>query len=174
LQFELPLAPGRPRGHQQDLGELAGVERVAERRGAVGVADDRLAELEPGPAQRPRRPLGAGERLRPAGGEIDRLLVLAGGQRRDQQRVGDGAATGVAAQLGDQSRVLGGAGGDDQRLPAIALPVAAIALLVAAIVLLVAVIVDLHLGLLGRWLKRPSRERSITLLRGADRELKRG
>jgi hypothetical protein len=128
------LAADPLRGGQQHLVEVTGMKRVAERRGAVGVANDRLAQIDPSCAQRPRRPLGATQRRQPAGGEVDGL-VLARGQRRDQQRVGDGAAASMAPQLGDQSRVLGGAGGNDQRLPVIL------------------VLVDLHLGLLrgGDW-----------------------
>jgi len=77
LQFQLRLPAGPLRGRQQHLVEVAGVEGVAERRGAVGVADDRLAQIEPGLAQRLSRPLGAAQRLRPAGGEVDGRLVLA-------------------------------------------------------------------------------------------------
>lgn len=95
------------------------MQRVAERRSAVRVADDRLAQVEPRLAQPPRRPLGAVERRRPAAGEVDGLALGAGRQRRDQEREGGGALAGVAAQGTDQLRVLGGAGGDDEGLAAL-------------------------------------------------------
>jgi hypothetical protein len=135
LQFELRLSTGPLRGRQQQLVEVAGVQRVAERSGAIGVADDRLAQLEAGLAQPPRSALGAGQRIRPAGGEVDRIVTVARRQRRDQQRVGGCPVAGVPSQGTHQLRVLGGAGGDYKRL---------------------LVFVHLHLSLLwGRWLERP-------------------
>jgi hypothetical protein len=135
LQLKVRLAAGPLRGRQQHLVELARVEDVADRRGAVGIADDRLAQLEPGPAQAGRGALGTAEGIGPAAGEVDRLGGVARGQRRDQQRVGDLAPAGVPAQRGNELRVLVGAGGNDQRL------------------LSSVVIVCVHLGLLwsGRW-----------------------
>jgi len=158
LQFDLRLTARPLRGGQQRLVELARVQGIAERGSAIGVADDRLAQLEPGLAQLPRRPLGDPQRRRPAGGQVDRFAAVAGRQRRDQQRVDGGALASVAPQGADQLWVLGGAGGDDKRLAAIR------------------VVVDLHfLGLLrGRCLSAPSPERTSTLLRGTDRGLKRG
>jgi hypothetical protein len=116
LQFQLRLATGPLRGRQQHLVEVAGVQRVAERRGAIGVADDRLAEVETRIAQPARRTLGTGQGVRPTGGEVDRVVAIAGRKSRDQQRVGGGMSAGVASQGTDQLRVLGGAGGYDERL----------------------------------------------------------
>jgi hypothetical protein len=156
LQFEMSLAGAvLLRRRQQHLVEVAGVDGIAERGGAIGVADDRLAQVEPGLAQAPDGALGPGQRVRPAGREVDVLAPLPRGQRRDQERVGGGPLASVAAQRCEQLRVLGGAGGDDQRL--------------------LGVLVLLHLGLLrGGGSNAPSRERSRTLPRLADQALKRG
>ncbi|HYC80514.1 MAG TPA: hypothetical protein VEB65_01930 [Solirubrobacterales bacterium] len=130
MQFNLRLAAGLLRRGQQRLVELAGVQRVAERRGAIGVADDRLAQVEPGLAQAPRRPLGAVECRRPAAREVDGFAGIAGRQRRDQQREAGRALAGVAAQGADQLRVLGGAGGDDEGLAALGVIVVALRVVV--------------------------------------------
>lgn len=130
------------------------MQRVAERGGAIGIADDRLAQIEPRLAQLSHRPLGALERRRPAGCQVDPHPAVLGRQRGDQQRVGGGTLPGLPPQGADQLRVLCRASGDYERL----------------VLLLV-----LHLGLLsGAFYGAPSPERPSTLLRGADRGLKRG
>lgn len=112
------------------------MQRVAERGGAIGVADDRLTQVDPRLAQPPRRPLGAVERRRPAGGQVDPRPAVLRWQGRDQQRVGGGVLTRLPPQNTNQLRVLGGTGGDYERL----------------VLLLV-----LHLGLLGGAVSAPLR-----------------
>jgi hypothetical protein len=162
LQFEVRAGDGAiGRGRQQDLVEPPRVRRVADRRGDVGVADDRLAQIDPALAQPPRRPLGPAQRVRPAGREVDRSAAVAGWQRRDQQRESAGTPAGVAPQGGEQLRVLRRARSDHQRLP--------------RFVERLLVFVDIHLGLPSAVVARLLRGSvGTTLPRRADRALKRG
>jgi hypothetical protein len=115
--LQLQVRPGsKPfRAGQQHLVELPRVQGITERSGAIGVADDRLAQLEPGIAQPPRRPRGALERSRPAGRQVDPGATVLR-QRRHQQGEGGRPLPGLTPQSTDQLRVLGGAGGNYQRL----------------------------------------------------------